>query len=406
MTVFGSDSVLSVLENDDLLKLALEAGLGYSLEARPEASVQVVDTTFASGASHITTYRMSVPPESTVTAGPGANLVPSDEYHWADRCRCSDGVSTGLRTRIGSSAVLTEDRAIRLLGETIAAAEKGVICYAQWQKLAAEVGLQIKKLNEEALVQRLRFGYANRLIIDKVKTDSNTYTYFRKSARPARPSDRLGIYRLEPLPIPMLAINTMNFLPHQMKENQHKAWLADGTIVVPESFKWILESDLWPVMKEELEMYRWHIREIAGRSDLGWLHNCLYSTLKQLVRQDLPYYATSVCLRPYKRYTLMSYPYYMKFAKTDDSTFFRHIDLNVPDLLKGRGASQIQGIVSSTDETNENCTEMIFGMQHKLKQWWERICARGLATDGYLHRMTEAMFTAEDAVDLGVGWKD
>ena len=96
----------------------------------------------------------------------------------------------------------------------------------------------------------------------------------------------------------------------------------------------------------------------------------------------------------------------MKFAKTDDSTFFRHIDLNVPDLLKGRGASQIQGTVSFTNETNENCTEMIFGMQHKLKEWWERVRVRGLATDGYLHRMTEAMFTAEDAAALGVGWKD
>ena len=166
---------------------------------------------------------MSVPPESTITAGPGANVVPSDEYYWADRCRCSDGVSAGLRTRIGSSAVLTEDWAIRLLGETIVAAENDVVCYAHWQRLAAKVGLQTKKLNEEALIQRLRFVYANRLIIDKVKTDSSTYMYFRKSARPIRPSDGLGIYRLEPLPIPLLVINMMNFLRHQMKEPQYRA---------------------------------------------------------------------------------------------------------------------------------------------------------------------------------------
>lgn len=267
--------------------------------------------------------------------------LPSDEYHQADRCRCSEGVSTGLRPRIGSSAMLTEDRAIRLLGETIAAAENDVVCYAHWQKLAAKVGLQTKKLNKEALIQRLRFVYANRLRFDKVKTDINTYMYFWKSARPARPSDGLGIYRLEPLSIPLLAINTMRFLPHQLKGKQHDAWRADRTMVVPGIFDWILKSDLWPVMKEELEMYRWHIRKIGGRGNLGWLRNCLYSTLQQLVRQDLPYYAIYIWLRLDKRYTLMSYPYYMKFAKMDDSTFFRHIDLNVPDLLKGRGANQI-----------------------------------------------------------------
>ena len=54
--VSGSDFVLSVLENDDLLKLARVAGLSDSLEARQEASVQVVDSTFTSGTRHVTTY--------------------------------------------------------------------------------------------------------------------------------------------------------------------------------------------------------------------------------------------------------------------------------------------------------------------------------------------------------------
>ena len=399
-------STLTVLESDDMLKLALEAGLGDSVDAQQEASVHVADPAFSGGTRRSTTYGMSVPPESSITAGPGAEQVPSDEHQKADRCRCSAGVSTGLRTRIGSSATLSEDKAIRLLGETVAASENNSVCYAHWQKVASKVGLQTKRLSEVALTQRLRFVYNNRLKLDKLKTDQETYQYFRKDHRPARPSDGLGIYRLEPLPISLVQIEPVNFLKRVMNKEAYDAWLADGTIVVPGMFSWLLTHELWPVMREEIEMYHWHIREIGGRSNLGWLRNCLYSTLQQIVRQDLRYYATYVGLRPDKRYTLMSYPYYMKSAKRDDSTFFRHIDLNIPDLLRGRGANQIQGTVSFTDETSDNCTELIFGMQHKLGEWWGRVHTRGLATDGYLHRITDAMFTATDATELGVEWKD
>ena len=106
-----------------MLKLALEAGLGDSLDAQQEASVHVVDSAFSGGARPSNTYRMSVPPESFITAGPGVEQVPSDEQQKGDRCRCSAGISTGPRTRIDSSATLSEDKAIRLLSETITASD-------------------------------------------------------------------------------------------------------------------------------------------------------------------------------------------------------------------------------------------------------------------------------------------
>ena len=45
-------------------------------------------------------------------------------------------------------------------------------------------------------------------------------------------------------------------------------------------------------------------------------------------------------------------------------------------------------------------------MQHKLGEWWDRVRARGLATDIYLYRITDAMLTATDATELGVEWRD
>ena len=58
-----------------MLKLALEAGLGDSLNAQQEASVYVIDSAFSGGARRSTTYRMSDPPESSITAGPGVEQV-------------------------------------------------------------------------------------------------------------------------------------------------------------------------------------------------------------------------------------------------------------------------------------------------------------------------------------------
>lgn len=75
------------------------------------------------------------------------------------------------------------------------------------------------------------------------------------------------------------------------------------------------------------------------------------------MRQDPVYYTLYAALRPDKHWRLVSYPYYAKYAKKGDSTYFKHIDLNIPELLaNGRGCYQIQGTVSLDNETADNCT--------------------------------------------------
>ena len=65
----------------------------------------------------------------------------------------------------------------------------------------------------------------------------------------------------------------------------------------------------------------------------------------------------------------------------------------------------IQGSVSLDDEAEDSCTVIIAGMQRKLKEWWDICVARGQETSGFVHRITDQMFTREDAAALGVDWK-
>jgi hypothetical protein len=130
-----------------------------------------------------------------------------------------------------------------------------------------------------------------------------------------------------------------------------------------------------------------------------------YSIRQRLMRQDPLYCTLYAALRPDKNWRLVSYPYYAKYAKTGDSTSFKHIDVNIPDLLAtGRGACQIQGTVSLDNETEDNCTVLLPGMQKKLPQWWEKCLKRGAKPNTFVHRLTEQMYTAEDAEELGIRW--
>jgi len=83
------------------------------------------------------------------------------------------------------------------------------------------------------------------------------------------------------------------------------------------------------VARREVDMYLHRLRETNGRPNYGWLR-CMYHGLaQQLMRQDLVYYYWYVLLRPDHNYRLISYPYYAKYTKAGDSTFSRHIDINI-----------------------------------------------------------------------------
>jgi hypothetical protein len=121
-----------------------------------------------------------------------------------------------------------------------------------------------------------------------------------------------------------------------------------------------------------------------------------------MMRQDPEYYRLYVTLRPDNHYMLISYPYYMKYARSGDKTFFRHIDMNITQYLAdGRGGNMIQGTVSLDNETDHCCTEILEGMhtKEKLQEWYDRV--KGRATkdkilDAYVNRIDDVIWNKSD----------
>ena len=63
---------------------------------------------------------------------------------------------------------------------------------------------------------------------------------------------------------------------------------------------------------------------------------------QQITRKFISYYSAYCYLRKDKNTNLVSYPYYAKYQKEGDSTYFRYIDVNLKDLVKhNRGKYQI-----------------------------------------------------------------
>jgi hypothetical protein len=62
---------------------------------------------------------------------------------------------------------------------------------------------------------------------------------------------------------------------------------------------------------------------------------------------------------------------------------FKHLDLNVPELLsQGRGPNIIQSSVSIDDEYEDGCTIVVPGFQRLIREWWLRVEARGNTANG------------------------
>lgn len=328
-------------------------------------------------------------------------------------CGCSPDVERAWKEAVMRKRDLGLTTDLKLLARMVRFER---VCYPHTKAMGGHIGLMLKHLNHQQLTDRLRSVHENRLRIGTLKTASDTFTWFRTANRPVRPSDGLGPYKF--IPQSLAAVQPFSFdqqaalatvealeIVESRARGIRDAWTRDGTVNV-DVFSWWFDGPIGAVIKGEFAMYRHHLREINGKSNYGWLRNMFYSIGQQLMRQDPVYYLLYAGLRPDKQWRLVTYPYYAKYAKKGDQTYFRHLDLNIPELIANdRGSGMIQGSVSIDDEDDSNCTVIIPGMQHKLAEWWQRCVDRGQKTDGFVHRITEAMFTREDAAALGVDWK-
>ena len=280
LSTVDSDHLSSPPDDEFLVDLAIAAGLGDSMDALREV------------ASETSRFRAAVDVDyEDEDDGLDATSVPADDHLKTERCVCADGVPRGLKNRLNASGRQDLAKSIKMLGEVLIADD------AYLQKMGGKFGLQTRKLNAELMRERLQAIYDGRNNLGELKTGDNTYMWFRREARPPRQADSLGVYRLAPLDVPPFAPLQLDLTTASralLRNELAERWEQDGSIITPPIFKHVFDSDIWPALKEELNMYRWHLRELSGRSNLGWLRNCEHSILQQLVRQDLTYYAMNV----------------------------------------------------------------------------------------------------------------
>ncbi|KAJ5179718.1 hypothetical protein N7492_002928 [Penicillium capsulatum] len=178
---------------------------------------------------------------------------------------------------------------------------------------------------------------------------------------------------------------------------------AAGSIVIPSLYEWLMRDlpngipipffdalpkhrrprSLMDLIQIEFDLYDWHCVPSRSKPRLGWCRLMTHSLAQQLIRQD-PSYA---------------YP--------GEQTGFRHIDLNVSEVLRtGKGKYAIQGSVSLLDEVTENCTEVLSGMHRHLDGWWSRIEEDKRASiGGRINRIYPWMWTKEDEEKTGIEWR-
>lgn len=384
---------------------------------RPPSSTSVNDTSSAAS-----TPLSSCPSSPTNPAESLDELSDSDTGYTEpppkkrpegpmEGCGCSRDVTSAWKVSVKSMTRHPLSKTLRLLREYHGFCSP---CFYHSQRLASHLGLQTRQLTRVLLHSRLQTLYAHRDVLGKLKTAEDTYLWFRKTDRPPRCVDQLGPYRFthaEPAPYQYDVNNLLPLLGVDVLETFNSV----GSVVIPNLFSWWWEQDIptadgnytsvAAVLDVEFDMYRHHLRKIGGRENYGWLRNMVHSVGQQLMRQDPLYYSVYCHLRPDHHWRLVSYPYYAKYASKGDQTFFRHIDVNIPDLIAtNRGASMIQGTVSLDDEDDSNCTEILPGMHRHLHTWWDRVVARGKDTNGFVHRISTDVYSNDDIDFFGIDW--
>lgn len=82
------------------------------------------------------------------------------------------------------------------------------------------------------------------------------------------------------------------------------------------------------------------------------------------------------------------------------SAIIIYIDINVLNLLSDRRQNRIQEFAVFANKSTESENKTILEMHCKMKQWWEKISKRELATDDFMHSVTFDIFNSIDSKKL------
>jgi hypothetical protein len=203
-----------------------------------------------------------------------------EEEAWGEKsdglrtCGCSEDVSVGWRITVNKRKSLGLVTDMKLL-EKVFTFQK--VCFSHRRLMAGHLGLCTKRLDQALLDERLRHIWDNRLSIGKLRTDEDTYQWFRVANRPPRPSDGLGPYRF----VYDQSSNTFSFdqgaILAAWDSTIAARWEKQGSVVVLLFDWWFQDPKLKRCLNDEFDLYLWHLREINGRKNIGWLRNIFHS---------------------------------------------------------------------------------------------------------------------------------
>ena len=258
------------------------------------------------------------------------------------------------------------------------------ICHRHVRGIASSWELQTSRLKRDELIERVMEVQANVDRLDELTTDEETHLWFRKNGRPGREDDDLGPFKYARLGCEEFTFDRRVVWERFGGAGAMDVFLKDGNVVVKGLLDWIVKDDeLMGLVDAEFGMYRYHLREQNGVSNLGWCRNMWHSLVQQVVRQDVGLYGLNVAARADKRWRLVSLPYYTKVFECQG---FKHIDMNIPEFLKsGRFGCVVQSAVSMDDEETDGCTIVVPGFQNHIEEWWSEVVGRGEVKDGLTH---------------------
>jgi hypothetical protein len=241
------------------------------------------------------------------------------------------------------------------------------VCYHHLQFLCSKMGLITRAANAKTLRETLLYLYRTKPRWGAIQTDPLTATLFTKPFRGDRTADDLLSYRYRPAPV-HVQVNWDRVAAVLGYTDRIRTFHKTGTLVT-DCFTWVFrDPELVKILDRCYDMYDYHTRLIDGKSNLGWCRTMFHSVIQQLMRGDVQYWLLYAMIR--KEPYLVSYPYYTKYTRPGDNTYFRHIDLNIADAARDEhGIRAIQGSVSWNNENDANCTEMLDGFHHILREY-------------------------------------
>ena len=274
-------------------------------------------------------------------------------------------------------------------------------CHSHLRRIAAVSAGLYNNISGALIRENMMLTYDNVNRLDDYRNENPSMFRERKHTKTTQ-EQYLSVYKYPPVERPQFKVDPRFIFTRFAGINDYETWKKDGSIIIPDVFNYLNQSDILQFMDMEFNMYRFHFRPTPGRPNLGFLRNMFYGIIQQLVRQDPVWYALIVAARPDHQWRLISYPYVIKFTEVGESTGFLHMDLNLKEFLTtGHGANLLTSSLSLDQEYHDGCTVLVPGFHHNIFPWVSKLKDRQIPIPSGTTTDCKHIYTQEDRQMFG-----